>query len=497
MVGFRSLRTSALPLFCALYGVLAAALLLQRGVTGTLSIAVGAGFILFSCRNPYIAARVLFFLMPAVGFIDNLSLKAQSVPVLLGPFSGWALGAALSSKNPGRGFESNRIRGLVMMGICIVLFMALVAAGRYLRMVWPDLDQAVAPPVIDYFFEEISAKNAVGWVVRGSLIYTGGWILAVLLLGLDRNDDASFWGLLSAALFGIIPAFVLGGYQVLGHEAFLNTRVFAEQLRVNGTFADPNALGMFLSILIPIVMALLVKAWTSGRKTVWPAFFLSHLIGDFFLLAGSGTRSAMLSSGIGIFVLFFFLRTSKESERRLVAPISLATLLLVGGIVLAVSSYLPMVQRSIYYLKEFKAQGGLKASLQSPSSRWQMWRRSFQLVRQRPLLGSGPGTFLIETRRLDQLKRLATPNDSAGNFYLDIWAEMGVLGLGCLSILLFQTLKDGWTRCRRDGSVLDQTALAGLAGMCAALFFGSHLMRFELALLFWTLAAVLWRERRP
>src|SRR5690242_14864022 len=104
------------------YFILSAGLLLQRGVSGIVALAVSAIFVIFARKHLLAASLLLFFLMPIAGFLDNISSKAQAIPVLLGPLSGWGLGAALSPRPTGTTSNNNhRFLALISLGSAITV----------------------------------------------------------------------------------------------------------------------------------------------------------------------------------------------------------------------------------------------------------------------------------------------------------------------------------------------------------------------------------------
>jgi len=128
-------------------------------------------------------------------------------------------------------------------------------------------------------------------------------------------------------------------------------------------------------------------------------------------------------------------------------------------------------------------------------TRWQIWRRGWEVIREKPWLGHGVGTYLIESRKLSLRFPVPTTNDYPGNYYLHVWAEMGFVGMSWLLLFFFGTGIRGLEAVRKDENLLRIFVLAAYSGMLISLFFGSHLMRLEVGLLFWVTVFFLWQER--
>jgi len=71
--------------------------------------------------------------------------------------------------------------------------------------------------------------------------------------------------------------------------------------------------------------------------------------------------------------------------------------------------------------------------------RWEYWRQAVEAIKERPLFGSGPGTFYLESKRLQ-----AAPSSYswfAHSFPLQITVETGMAGFSLFFILLYLVLR--------------------------------------------------------
>ena len=121
-----------------------------------------------------------------------------------------------------------------------------------------------------------------------------------------------------------------------------------------------------------------------------------------------------------------------------------------------------------------------------------MWSRAVGIIKEKPLIGHGMGTYLIETRRLGGTAFSPPPIDNAGNFYLQMWAETGLLGMVFFIWLVISTIVRSIHQTISDFQAFRVSVLCAFVGLAGSLFFGSHLLFFEINLLFWFLVFLIW-----
>jgi len=141
------------------------------------------------------------------------------------------------------------------------------------------------------WFEPISGYHALGWVILGVMVMLSG-VLFLAHLWEEREIHFTLSSALTALGVGFVPALALGLYQSAGHSAFLNSLLFRDTGRVNGTFADPNAFAMALALVLPLFVGFCLTK--SGTKRFRMGLGVLSL-GLGFLLFHTGTRSALLA----------------------------------------------------------------------------------------------------------------------------------------------------------------------------------------------------------
>jgi putative inorganic carbon (HCO3(-)) transporter len=202
---------------------------------------------------------------------------------------------------------------------------------------------------------------------------------------------------------------------------------------VSGTFADAATFGGFLTLITPLGAGemldhLWYRRWAPAAIfSVCTAVAFAGLIGTFNRSSWIGTTAAFVI----MTVIALYRYPTREEYRRGVVVAALAVACIVAGTVSR-----PVVDRLL------AAFGGNGASAET---RYEYFLSSVEMVRDRPVLGFGPGTFQYAWRRY----RLATPQSVSGdavyahNEYAQYGAEMGIIAPFLIVWLLSAHLRRG------------------------------------------------------
>jgi|GEM_PF-2961032 putative inorganic carbon (HCO3(-)) transporter len=262
------------------------------------------------------------------------------------------------------------------------------------------------------------------------------------------------------------------------------------------TLGNPNFLGEFLAGLLPLALVFYLSA---GRARRWLGGGL--LLASLFLILVSGARAALLAALGGS--AFFWWEGRRRFLWRRLGPLLVAVLVLVGA-----GMWVPGVRDSLYRSpKKLAAMGAVGEG--SAGARLLWWRISLEMIKARPFLGTGTGTFreaypdfqrqFFQKQRarvwIERVKAAWKDNYNATveaphNEYLQMAAEMGLPGL-----LLFLAFLFFLFRSPREGgsplSVWQSGARAGCFSLLLASAFAFPLHRPSTGLLFFLLAALL------
>jgi len=264
-----------------------------------------------------------------------------------------------------------------------------------------------------------------------------------------------------------------------------------------GTFTDPNALGVGIGLLVPLLLASLAGrgAASDGARRVAA---LAGLVAAPVALESSGSRTGLLLLGAAALAAAVgFLRMRRV--RPLVAAAAVAALL---GIGLLAVRLLPRGGAI--------AAGGLAsrlgAALSAPdfsafaNHRVMFWRTAFEMTGDEPLSGVGLAGFPYEfPAAFAKRHGPVAVTDGATNALLDVMAECGLPGLVLALLAVVPLLALAFDAAFARGGIdpASRAAGAALVGLFVASQTGSHMRFFEVGLLASLAAAFVLPSLRP
>jgi len=218
---------------------------------------------------------------------------------------------------------------------------------------------------------------------------------------------------------------------------------FLARKRVFATFFSPDMLAGYLILIIPLVLGYYFKQKNKSLVTGYPECsysskylfgipkynFLGHYIRGWLLvtlvilsisLFLTKSLGAILSLFLGLFIFSYFF---KQSRKKLIFPLLILALFCLLVVFLRgpqifniTNPHNPFIRRLLY------------------------WKQSLKVIKQHPFLGIGLGNYQIPESIF------------AHNTYLQLWAELGILGLGSLIWFVFNYLKAGLKQTKESFS---------------------------------------------
>ena len=263
-----------------------------------------------------------------------------------------------------------------------------------------------------------------------------GYFLTVTLStnreGLARCAAASAGSGALVSLYGIVLYFTGGGYS---SGAWLDSSMFdGIRGRAVATLENPNMLGEYLILIIPIAAAMLIGRGEGLRRV--SAFLCMGIMGVCLLLTWS--RGAWLGL-IGAALLFLFMWHRRSVWVVLAGLLSLPVLpaVLPASILSRITSIGNMADSSTSY-------------------RVYIWRATVAMIRDNFLtgIGIGEGAWDRIYPRYSYMGIEAAPHSH--NLFLQIWLETGIVGILVFLAFLFLLYQAAFTFFRRlsDGAVL-------------------------------------------
>src|SRR5215469_3265725 len=291
------------------------------------------------------------------------------------------------------------------------------------------------------------------------------------------------------AAAAIISAIAIWQYYGVDAAAWIGGRGFDYGLRSWGTLGNPDFLGGYVALLLPIAVALAADAGERGRR--WWYAAASILL--YAALLGSQTRSAWAASGLAAIVLLWRLPRSSQVFRRL-ALLGLA-FVAVTGVMIATQPAVSLRVRA-----QSAAAGAADSSMQGKL--W-VWQHVLPMIRERPVLGWGFSAVA------GHLPGIGTPGyyqvfghnsvliDVAHNDLLQVAVDMGLAGLAAYVWIWAAALRAAHDAGHRPPSPVSAEAAGVLGGLAAYFvwlqFLWSHI---GVANVFWVLAGAAVALRR-
>lgn len=301
------------------------------------------------------------------------------------------------------------------------------------------------------------------------------------------------WGLVRRVpgLMAVLVWVVLGGAAVLGLYALVQYWGLDPLPRATGfgdrvvSFLDnPNHLGAFEGMVLPLALAAFFRAPEPRDR----ALLLGLVAAIYAGLLLSATRGAwvgtvagctVLLAGLGLQMRRRVVRFRPAWAAALVLALLAITVALKDGTVSTATGPVTLQER----LRQSANIVGEQARTDySVSHRYRIWQVTWEMIRERPLLGQGPGAYrdaFVRLRQALQAKGAFPVEgwnsffdvDYAHNEYLHLWSESGLLALagfiGLVCGVLLIGLRTAW---RHQGEAL--LLWGGLGLLAVALVHG-------------------------
>jgi len=358
----------------------------------------------------------------------------------------------------------------------------------------------------------VSSGEAIRRVVFDSLNYLAGFIWFLILLNILPLKSMMKRIIICLAISTTL-SFGFGLYQAYVNMNLGNTSFFIAIRRVNAFFTDPNALGVYMSLVIP----LFAGAFLFFKRS-WKWLFIAVIVVGLVLFPHAGSRSGFFGLLIALIVFAVIIvsphirnRTGKvRFKQKFMVYVSIGILA-----VCLLSVFVLSNKEGILYERISESLSAVSKSGEQDAifrSRHFLWPSSLHMISNFPLSGVGVGAFTCELpnyyKKYDIFSILPfsfyqkssshnVPVDSAGNLYLHISSEMGLIGLFIFMWIFFLILKQLYLFPIKTKQISNVTYLyagisASLLGMFVIFVFGVHTLNFEIQLTFWLIVGLLY-----
>lgn len=250
--------------------------------------------------------------------------------------------------------------------------------------------------------------------------YISGLLLFLIAISLEYEDKIKVIHtiVLTALIISLLAIYqYLFGFQhildYMSREKIIDpfTLDYIQRKRVFFPFVTPNILAAYLTMIIPLSL--------THKNRIWFIIPLS------FALLLTKSLGAFLSLFLGL-AIYFYLQ-GKLEKRRVIFLIGL--LIIIGLVFMARSATQKAYLRPIF----------------STVMRLNYWKDTLRIIKAKPLTGVGIGNFNLMQSRY------------AHNSYLQIWAEIGIMGIISMLWLIAVVLKSSF-KALKDSSYKTQIA---------------------------------------
>lgn len=281
----------------------------------------------------------------------------------------------------------------------------------------------------------------------------------------------------------MIAAFVNGLNTLLQyywtHQDIFRHRILVEGYRATGAFQHPNMLGAYLTIAIPLSLALLFAKWKKMRQRIFFTVATGLLVWTLFL---TFSRGAWMGLAIGL--LFYIVIIIGRRVNPWIRSALIALSIVIGSL-------------TVMHALELKNQlSVVKSDVATAQWRLDMWRECVLLVKARPFFGHGLNTFMpvMENHLISTQNPLAVGYSAsyAHNCYLQMAVETGVLGLSAFLAIIFIFYRRVLSSLptAQDARLLTVGLLSGLLAFLVHSAVDINFYSLELPILFWFMAGV-------
>ncbi len=338
-----------------------------------------------------------------------------------------------------------------LVALVIVAWLMRMIATRQIAVRWPPL----ALPLVIFLLvlcvsslESISLQHSIKELLK--------WVEVLVLYTLVSNEVSGRWrGVLVYTLLGAGALAALQGiYQFLfqvGPEEFV---LFGRFMRAYGTFEQPNPYGGYLGLTLPLAAGL-VFAWIVPMGRRISAKWLVWAGGTGALMAAalvmSWSRGAWLGFGaaLGVMIIAVVARSGRAAVLGMVLAVLLVYLLLAGGMSVLPQSLIQRFADFAPYLGVADVRGiEVTDANFAVLERMAHWQAALGMWADHPWLGVGTGNYEVAYAQY-ALPQWSLPLGHAHNYYLNIGAEAGLIGLLAYLALWGAALMFCWRAARR------------------------------------------------
>lgn len=281
---------------------------------------------------------------------------------------------------------------------------------------------------IVYFIIRTFFSDDIGYSVYSTIRLIDAFLIFDVLYCYTNDDDRA-----------VFPKYMLGFSCLALCLSIIYTLVpFLRNTLPNTNLLVPsyghNNIVDILLFGIPIAFFFMM----SNKKAVYRFIFISLLLGVLVSFA----RGVMVIVSFFIIFTLLFLYPKISIKIRILLGIFLCSI----SVLISVLILFPQTTYSKYFPKSFYPQR--TKNTDGTNNRFEYFRQAAEAIRERPLFGSGPGTFILQSKRLQN--KPDSYSRFTHNFFLEQLTEIGIVGTAFLIMILVWSIVHIWRTYRKE-----------------------------------------------
>ena len=351
------------------------------------------------------------------------------------------------------------------LGILALYALRYARLGRLSLRPLPRTVSWVWTLLLVYFAGRTLFSDSVAYSVTATVRLIEGYLLYVYFYTITSEDTMKVFvkGLIATGLIAIGASWILLLFPKLAEFLPFMNLLYANY--------GHNHLADLLLPIFPLVLATIhdsrnPNSFDSGNLRNLGWVVLSIYIFGMILTFARGAWVILV-----LYLLLQFVLRRHALDKRLMVGIACLFLVLFGA--------LAIISVKFDSLREGKSSNALiRQIIKRPlteDSRWGYWKQAAKAIAERPFFGSGPGTFYLQSKRLQEAPQ--TYSWFSHSFPLETMVEVGLVGAVLMAFVLVRSLR------RSYGSPLFASACLILAYS----FFEFNVSYLSIWLLFWSM----------
>lgn len=448
-------------------------------------IRVRGGTLFFIFSFPLINSLPYFF-----GIFEHIPHAPTALVLFLFYFLGWLVHNTLFKLE--LSFKHSIFQPMILFSI-MIFFSGIITFLRYANFF---------PFISDHIYELMTNVHGVtaGGAIMSTLFFSLNYLtgFAFFFILLNTIDSKEFIKkILIVLLISTSLSLAVGFYQHFKDLSFGNTPLRVNEAIINSTFKTPLSFGAYLSLLIPVILAM---AFAFKGVTRILSFMLFILV--LFILPQTGSKSGLIGVFISLLLFLGFIIATHKGWKRL-KSISLKKafrFMAVSALIIAIVFAVLLSSKESEAYKRLTGlkvkYGGLREAIHI---RWyNQWKMAAFMMKDYPLTGVGIGAYIIELPNYSEIHQghYREWTDSAENYFFQVGSELGIFAL-FFSLWIFWEIFKKIKKCisqyfsRSRWKYIQIGISCGIISLFLNFFVHTYIGSYEIKYIFWLFVALI------